>query len=352
MKIKYSFLALLLYLVPALSSYPAIRWLDGSLNSDAIFAIYLSAVSSIFGYSVGNILHRRNMKHEGHWNFTILTLAAYALLILAIISSALNFYRIGSFPLFSGNIERLRLWESFLWNLTVIGSSGVFLISWIKANSSRISLKFGWALISIYILLTLLSGWKGTLVNGIIMAMSPFMKNKRIGATFIATSFAALLILFYTVNSIRSDFSPWDAPLYYIYWGFVNFSDLAFQNFDDCLYSVPVFGCHFNATPDQLTNPTWNVFTALTPLYLDGGLLLVGIFFFVSAYLLAWSSKRFNSLLSDYIFYLMTYLFFLAHNGYIFDSKSYLLIFILFWCLTFVARKRRLVITPSCNYHV
>ncbi|WP_068929484.1 hypothetical protein, partial [Acinetobacter pittii] len=124
----------------------------------------------------------------------------------------------------------------------------------------------------------------------------------------------------------------------YFFYGFENFVRIAPIYTSECLHSVPLLNseCQFTYDNDSLVNPTFNVYTALMPIYADGGSVLVGLIFFVFSFLIGLIKDYKNSFFITFLFYLAHYFFMMAHNGYVFNSGSFVVLLILFFIFDFI----------------
>lgn len=334
-------LALLLYAMPALSALWVTPILGYEFSNAGIVVLVASVMSSVVGYFLSKFVHVNEVDgQDSHPNKSYLQIS-YLILSVGIAAGLLNFARIGSFPLFSGNEARVMLQSSFLWNLYILCSIGIFIFSF--AESRRGATKVGWFLFGFYIFLALMSAWKGVLLNFIFLFFLPRYKNSYLTVSRLLKLFFYFIVAFVFINSLRggSFLSTIYQPLFYIYWGFVNFDSVAIGASSSCLHSLPVVGCNFYVDDAQLISQTWNVYTALSPLYVDGGLPLVCFVFFIFGFVLGFSKRKSNRLLYDYLFYVSFYYFFLSHNGYLLYSSFYFSALLLLIFLEFVAKYYR-----------
>jgi hypothetical protein len=136
----------------------------------------------------------------------------------------------------------------------------------------------------------------------------------------------ALLTALIGVNLMRSDTSFGDVlaqPIYYLIWGFVNFDAEAVGSVSPCVHTVPIVGCQFSVYNSYLISPTWNVFSAISPIYIDGGVVYVAIFFLIAGFALGHFEQSPSSSLNDYFYFVFNYFFLMAHNGYAFYSNTF-----------------------------
>lgn len=341
MKFSISQLGILLYVIPALSSFFVVPLLGHDYSPAGGDAIFSSAVASVLGYLSSKIFAPHNIENINSHPCKSYLFYSYVFLSFGIVCALINFLRIGSLPLLSGNQARVDLQNSILWNLYILGSIGVFLFSF--AEMRRKASKIGWYLLLLYFFLALLSAWKGTLLNFLFLFFMPRYKSIKISSLKIFYFSIFFLLLFVFINGLRDGnfASTLTQPVFYTYWGFVNFDNSATTSVSNCLHSIPLFGCKFSVDDKDLLISTWNVYTALTPLYVDGGIFLIISVFFMFGFFSGYFERRKNRLLFDYLSYLSFYFFFLAHNGYIFYSSFYFSTLFLIFFLEFLAKNYR-----------
>lgn len=347
MKLSMPVLGLLLYAMPALSALWVVPALGYEMSNTGSFVLIMSVVSSVVGYLISKVVKVNEVDAQSsHPNKSYLQIS-YFILFFGIVVGLLNFARIGSFPLFSGNEARVVLQSSVLWNLYILCSIGIFIFSF--AESRRGATKVGWFLFGCYILLALMSAWKGVLLNFIFLFFLPRYKNSYLSVFGFMKLVFYFILAFVFINSLRggSFFSTLYQPLFYIYWGFVNFDSVAIEASSSCLHSAPFVGCNFFVDDSQLISPTWNVYTALSPLYVDGGLPLVCLAFLFFGFILGFSQRKNGRLLYDYLFYVSFYYFFLSHNGYLLYSSFYFTALFLLVFLEFISKYYRKI--PSLH---
>lgn len=341
MGFSISRLGVLLYVVPALSSFFVVPLLGYDYSTAGGSAIFFSAVASVLGYSSSKLFASRNISDENAHPCKSYLIYSYVFLLVGIFCALVNFLRIGSLPLFSGNQARVDLQNSILWNLYIFCSVGIFIFSF--AEMRRKANKVGWYLLFFYLFLAILSAWKGVLLNFIFLFFLPRYKNAKISLLKLFYIVVCFLAMFIFINGLRGGgfISTLTQPVFYAYWGFVNFDNSAVAAVSSCLHSVPLFGCKFAVDDGDLMISTWNVYTALTPLYVDGGVYLVVAVFFVFGFLSGFFENRKNRLLFDYLHYMSFYFFFLAHNGYILYSSVYFSALFLIVLVEFMAKNYR-----------
>ena len=342
MRFSISQLGILLYVVPALSFFFIGPILGYEYSHAGGGAIFCSAAAVVFGY-LASFLFRPPVKQSVRMPYKSYLVYSKLILMLGLACAILNMVRVGEIPLFSGNQNQVRaeLQGSFLWNVYIFCSIGIFIFSTsqLKRNPGRI----GWVLICTYIILALLSGWKGVFLNFIFLFLVPRYKNIRIPVSAVLRFSLFFFAVFFIVNGIRSGgfISALAQPVYYIYWGFVNFDIYAVPADSSCLHSVPFFGCKFEVDNAELVDPTWNVYTSLAPLYIDGGALLVSVVFFVFGFFSGYFERREGRLLYGFLCYVSFYFLFFSHNGYLFYSSFYILSSILVIILDYASRNFR-----------
>lgn len=343
-----------MYVIPAITSILVVPELGYEFSDTGIKVILLSVIMAVFGYVFGTSASRRRQSNYRLGACRSYIRVANSLLVVGVVCAILDFAKIGAIPLFADNEARVALVGSFLWNGYILGAAGLFLLSFCRSKTkvSRMST----VLVVVYLLLALISGWKGTFLNFLLLLMVPRLKGKQIPVFYLAIAIVPFSALFIAVNILRAQATLDDVfaqPLYYIYWGFVNFDSLSLQATSNCIHSVPLIRCKFTVDDGDFLSSTWNVYTALTPLYIDGGRILVGCAFFALGALLAILERIAGSLTRDYLYYLCFYFFYLAHNGYAFYSSSFAVTFIGFHILEYIsgARSNRQCRTASAVRH-
>lgn len=339
MRLSISQVGILLYVVPALSFFLVGPLLGYEYSRPGGLVIFCSVASVVLGYLV-SFLFRPGAVRHARVPYKSYLVYSNLILMLGLVCATLNMVRVGEVPLFSSNQNQVRaeLQGSFLWNFYIFCSIGIFIFSSsvLKRKAGRV----GWALVYSYILLALLSGWKGVFLNFIFLFLVPRYKNVKIpvsGVLFFSIFFLAVFLI---VNGIRSGgvISALAQPVYYIYWGFVNFDIYAMSADSKCLHSLPILGCKFAVDVDELVDPTWNVYTSLAPLYIDGGAPLVSSVFFVFGFFSGYFERREGRLIYGFLCYVSFYFLFLSHNGYMFYSSFYIAAALLVMLLDFMSR--------------
>lgn len=346
MKLSIGFIALCLYILPAVSSVYVLGLFEREINSIAKLAIYTSIVSAALGYIVGRCIFKRNIIVVQKYKISLYKSFSIFLIVSGIISVSINFINVGSFPLFSGNLPRVELQKSILWNIMVFSSIGIFIYSSVCSTYPNEKSMIGNVLIASFLTLVLLTGWKGTFLNFIILGSIPFVKGKKIAIGYVLLLGIAFYLIFIGVNSLREGTASiediaFSNIIFYVYWGFYNFSDFMNYAHPDCVYSIPIFACKIIIDNTLLTDPTWNVWSALTPLYWDGGIYLIAAVFFAIPFVMTWSVRIKSTFLSDLLFYICVYFLMYAHNGYVFTSHTYSAMILLISLLSIHSRNVR-----------
>ncbi|WP_252720684.1 hypothetical protein, partial [Acinetobacter sp. RIT698] len=224
----------------------------------------------------------------------------------------------------------------FFWNLFTFSSMvGLFFSGYVYFI---LNVKFDKIIkYSIFLLffLTFLTGWKGVLINYLLIFFSYYIFYIKIKVSLLLKIFVIFLLIFFGINALRSGlYTVSFVELFnYLFYGFENFSRIAPSYTSECLHSIPLFNCQFTYDNLKLINPTFNVYTALMPIYADGKSVLVGFVFFLCAFLLGLIKDYKNSFFFAFLFYLLHYFFMIAHNGYVFNSGSFVIVLFLLFIL-------------------
>ena len=198
--------------------------------------------------------------------------------------------------------------------------------------------------IFIYFLFCFFSGWKATVVNLVFILAIHRLKVFGISIKAILLSTLIFMMMFFIVNFFRGGMTGINLmePIFYSIFGFYNYSFIASGSYPDCLYSLSVVsGCKFVFDNALLPIPTWNVYTALTPLYIDGGDRYIGVYFLLAGFFLSVSARIKNSIFLNFVYFTSVVFFFYAHNGYLFDSNIYYILAIFFMFFDFIRYKSR-----------
>lgn len=323
-----SFAALLGYIIPALSAPYALYILGFDLSRQATITIFISAFAGIVGYISGGIYSKRRLTGITRNERLISKPLSNIILSIGLLAICGLFISTKSIPLITGGDDRLLLQNSILWNIYILSSVGLYLRC-ITSDKSD-----GWKkniLSNLYLISAFLTAWKGTLFLFLIMRFLPNARGKRFNLINYILFSILFLVIFVFINGFRNDRldSALYDPIYYAYWGFVNFDTGALVGSSGCLHTLPLIGCQFAIDNSDLINSTFNVFTALSPIYRDGGDFLVFIFFAIFGFLVRATDFKTNSLLSGYFFVVSCYFFLFSTNGYIFNSSFYISAFLL-----------------------
>jgi hypothetical protein len=334
MKIKLFTLAMCFYIIPAMLSPAIVPYLGGVVSKEAYYTISISVIAVFLGFLVHLYMKRKILIFTGREYSLLLSVLAKALIFIGVGAFLIGVVNVGGFPLFTGNVFRVKLYNSPYWSLFVLAQVGVFLIAWLKCHNSNIVISSFYVVV--VILCALLSGGKGPLLLTLIFYYATRFKLSNIKASKVIIAGLIFLALFFAINTIRtqiSGISLIQVP-YYIFFGFVNFSDIAYSfPGSGCFYSIPIIGCDFVFDNSLLEIKTWNVYTALMPLYIDGGNFLVFIFFFFISVVFSLSYNSRGVITLDYLFVYIFYFFMMAHNGYMFNSGVLFLMLLFFLSL-------------------
>lgn len=329
-KIRFNIIALAAYLIPAAIYLITTTLSNFDAYSKQILTIKVSVLLSILGLILGSFFSVNASFKMRKFTDNFYISLSKTFIILATISISLQLIRYG-IPLFQNNL-RAAIQIGILWNIYTFSSMlGLFFSSYVCFSlriKPDILLK---SLIFLLFVLTLLTGWKGTLLNYLLIFGSYYILYRRLPVFLLFKGLLLFLVMFFSVNALRTGlYTASFTELYnYIYYGFENFVRIFSSYYSDCLHSVPLINCPFTYDNDLLIYSTFNVYSALTPLYSDGGIYLVSIVFFSFGFLLSLLKNLNNSFFISFFFYLMHYFFLIAHNGYIFNSGSFVIILII-----------------------
>lgn len=322
------------YVFTALSAQWIISLIGASISDEAMNVIYLSVIPVLLVGLLPQIfkLPKITFKSERSSYNNIYIYLARFFMILGLLSVSLNFFMIGGIPLFSGNSIREIFTASVLWNIFIFCSVGLFMEGY-RLRHFR-SNYFNKILLYLYIASSILTGWKAAFINFSLMYLVSRYPDLKISVPKIVGILLLVGALFLIMNFLRAGGGDLglEEIFLYMYWGFVNFSNIAFQEKSDCLYTNFFDNCKFVFDNQMLENPTWNVFTALTPIYIDGGSLYIFLYFTIASAFFLYAGRVRGSIGFSYMRYIVMYFIFIAHNGYYFNSKAGLisLIFMLF----------------------
>lgn len=244
---------------------------------------------------------------------------ATIIFIISAIGAVYSFYKVGGIPVLGNNQLRVDLFQSIGWNLFILGNFSLFLCAHYKIPT------IGSLFFAVLLIIAFLSGWKGAVLGIVLAFFAPKLKHTSLGFWKVVFSFLIVFIIFFLINYLRNR-SVLDVVTLsgYIYWGFLNFDQLAVDYSSNCFLTLDAFNafserCAFKYS--ELQNPTWNVFTALTPIYIDFGYIGICLFFFFVGLVYGLSVKS-NSVLSNYLFFSLSYFLLIAHNVFLFKSLS------------------------------
>lgn len=334
-------LAILAYVVPAILSVTIAPYMGYDFSDEGRLVVLMSVVATIAGFALGTRLPASigPIKDEQVPVGTLKTLA-YILMACGSAAMILNFFSVGSIPLVNKGAGRIGMLGSPLWNIFVLCGLGVFFFAHTMRRTGKIDV-VGAVMFSAYLLLAFASAWKGTVIFTAIIFATPLLQGRRIHFVLLLLAGLAFVAFFLTVNGLREGntlYALIRQPLYYAVWGFVNFDDVAVGHLSDCIHSIPGFGCQFGPSNDILINRAYNVYTALAPLHIDGGLALVILVFGAIAFAITVLNRMPPGLISSYALFAGTYFFAMAHNGYSFYSKTFLAGIIIVTVVTIVAK--------------
>lgn len=332
MKIRFNMVAISLYILPALIYLYLTNLSNIVFYEPSLFAVHISLFFTIIGFFCGSLLSSRLSFKLFDFPPKIYFLIIKLLLSFAIISISIQLVKYG-IPLLNNSL-RADIQQGYLWNiftfcsmLSLFFSSYVFFVLHIKFDFYIKSL------IILLIILTILTGWKSVLLNYIFIFSSFFVLYKKMKLSILLKAFLAFLVIFFGINAIRSGIYTinFEEFFSYFFYGFENFVRIAPSYTSECLHSIPLLNteCQFSYDNESLINPTFNVYTALMPIYADGGSFLVGFMFFTFSFLLGLLKDYRNSFFITFIFYLTHYFFMMAHNGYALNSGSFIILLVL-----------------------
>ena len=310
LKLRFNIIAILLYIIPALLYLFITELSNFVFYQDPLFSIKISIFFTILGFLSGSLFSKKiDFKLKEYSPNFYINLSKF-LLLCGVVSIFFQLLKNG-IPLFNNGV-REQIQQGFLWNIFTFSSIvGLFLSGY---SYFILKLKFDLYLkiiIFLLIIFTLLTGWKGVLINYLLIFSTYIILYKNIKISFLLKIGILFLLIFFGINAIRSGiYSISFTELFnYLFYGFENFVRIAPYYSSDCLHSVPIFGCHFTYDNALLINPTFNVYTALMPLYSDGGNFLVGLIFFIFSFLIGIIKNYKNSFFIVFLFYLLHYFF-------------------------------------------
>ncbi len=326
MRLRLSTVSYLAYALPALLATALLPKLGYVFSEEGSFAIFASIAAGCLGLlSAGLIVGRTRRLDLPRWNRTDHSLSIF-LMLAGLAAIAANFAIVGQIPLISSGSGRIELQETYLWNVYVIGSLGLLMYS--RVTIGQRHGRFGKFLVSTYIISAIMTAWKGTFILFLVAYLCPRLRHQSVRFDHLIVGATSGFFLLVLINLLRAEASLTEVlaqPVYYLTWGFVNFDTEAIGHSSSCLYTVPLLGCQFAVDNRYLLNSTWNVLTALSPIYIDGGIVYIFIFFFFIGALVRVTENLRSSLLIDYLYFVSCYFLLLAHNGYAFYSRSFFL---------------------------
>ncbi|MFV5516117.1 hypothetical protein [Acinetobacter gerneri] len=330
LKVRFNVVAIFLYLFPALLYLYLTNLSKVNFYDESLFAIKVSVFFTVGGFLLGLMLSRKLTFKLINYSSNFYLLSAKFLILIAILSISIQLLKFG-IPVFNNSIREYIL-NGIFWNIFTFSSMvGLFFSSYLYFSQNIKFDKFFKFLLFLLFFLTFLTGWKSVLINCILIFFSFFILYKNIKITLLMKIFFTFLVIFFGINALRSgNYTVSFLELFnYLFYGFENFSRIAPSYSSNCLHSIPLFNCQFSYDNAQLINPTFNVYTALMPIYADGKSLLVGLVFFSCAFLLGLIRDYKNSFFIFFLFYLLHYFFMMAHNGYVFNSGSFFIVLVL-----------------------
>jgi oligosaccharide repeat unit polymerase len=321
-------LAILSYVGPALLAVFLAPAYGYSFSPHAVFVILASVAATLSGVIASELVRRRNPKRKrAKLSSQLYRAIAYALIAAGSTAMILNFMSIGSVPLLAKGAGRIAMSANALWNIYIFCGLGLFVYA-TQIRQSGKPTALGNILSVLYISLAIASAWKGTALFMLTMLATPLMRGRHIKISHVIFAGVTLTLFFFSVNWMRSSNNSFadliNQPIYYLIWGFVNFDVEAIGHISNCFHSIPGLGCKFEVDNSTLLIPAFNTYSALAPLYLDGGVLLVLLVFFFVSFFLGVSTSFGDGLFTNYVFFLCVYFLFLAHNGYMLYSKTYI----------------------------
>lgn len=338
--VRFNFIAVFLYLFPAFLYLYLNNLSDLGFYENGLNAILYSIFFTIFGFSIGNYCSTKIRFNLKDFHSSVYLFFSKVLLVVAVLSVSFQLVKHGV-PLFNNDVREY-IQQGFFWNVYTFSSMlGLFFLGYYYFSLGGKGDWFSKSITLVLMLLTLLTGWKGVLINFLLIFFCYSILYKKIKFLTLFKIFVGFFVIFFGVNAIRSGvYSISFLELFnYLFYGFENFVRISSNYYSTCLHSIPIFGCSFTYDNNALINPTFNVYTALMPLYSDGGVVLVSLFFFFLSFLIGLIKDYKNSLFFTFLFYVLHYFFLIAHNGYIFNSGSFVIILIFLFFVDFVRIK-------------
>lgn len=331
--LRFNVVAIFLYLLPALLYLYLTNLSKVDFYQDPLFAIKASILFTMLGFFLGSLCAGKIKFKLRDFSSIIYLNTSKTLISVGIFSVLFQLFKFG-IPLFNNDIREY-IQQGFFWNVfTFTSMLGLFFSGYYCfVLQERIDKSFK-VLILILLFFTFLTGWKGVLINFLFVFFSYFILYREIKISLLVKIGFLFLLIFFGINALRSGiYSISFLELFnYLFYGFENFVRISSNYFSNCAHSIPLFNCQFTYDNSALINPTFNVYTALMPLYADGGVVLVCGVFFIFSFLIGMIKNYKNSFFISFLFYLLHYFFMIAHNGYIFNSGSFIIIlFLLFF---------------------
>lgn len=214
--------------------------------------------------------------------------------LISFFSFSLLFILLKNFPLLSGNVLENRMLiqniNPIVWTITQLSFLSSSISSALKQNKNWSNLSI--LLFYIIFIFIVLAGWRNYILMYLLYFFIPYLFVKKINLIKIFFFVGAFFLFFSIIGFLRGDFG--DSSLgfenvftmigLYIYPNFLNFETLSGEQFNyHTLYTFqfmlkPLLEFFdFNTVPPQTNINAFNVSTAMSVLYQDGG--LVNIFF-------------------------------------------------------------------------
>lgn len=333
-------IAILAHLGPSVLALILAPRFGYNFSAEGTFVMLTSIVATLAGFMLSLLIPKSSTGAQADLPDGTLILLSYTLLLVGAVAMAANFFAVRSIPLLNGGIGRIDMSHSILWNIYVLCGIGAFFYAHEIRTAGKTRL-IGNFLIAIYVALGLASAWKGTVLFVLILFATPLLHGKQVRTRDLLIAVAAFAILFFAVNGMREGntiSALIRQPMFYLIWGYVNFDSEALSHVSTCIHSIPGFGCQFGLPNEILINPAYNVYSALTPLYIDGGPILVFLVFAIMAFAVNAADRRPRTPFTSYVLFLGVYFFVMAHNGYTFYSKTFLAGIIIVTAVTIVGK--------------
>lgn len=312
----------------SLLSLVILPFLGGGLSNEAENTIMLSIAGCFLGYIVSTLIPNKRIVNHGMSYVNLIRKLSLVFMLIGAVSFFIGIVAVGGPPLILGNEVRVALYNSPYWSPFVLGQLGLFFAAWTSINGLKLCV-FSKFLIFIILFFSFLSGGKGPLLLSLLFLFALRYKDRKFKLASVVKLLILICFFFVFINSIRvggSLVGLIQIP-YYLFWGYQNFSDIAFVYPQvDCLYTVPISSCEFTNVSFDLADSTWNVYSALMPIYLDGGNVYVFLFFLFLTLVFFVTEKTHGVVLLDYIHVYLIYFLMMSHNGYMFNSGTLVMI--------------------------